>query len=1045
MTRLARLLWFRKDKKEWGNLRSSIGEIRERVRGGRYNCWEAIGPVGEVWTRLGPEIKVFVDDSCKPVPGLTFGIYMIGHTEDTARPKVLICSADSAGRKGIRKAIQESGILDGYPTIGLGDMARAPGLMAQEEIESIFQLELASDGETYVFSTSSDNAFGRRLFIPDRDGSSLRPATGGPMLYINGNIYQLTVGHAFLDIEGMTISGTESFNSDECDFDGQSDSEDMDTSINLPMADSSKCQSSNPTSCDSNDQDGNRNISNEQGSSSSPDRESLSSSLANDSSRDSGVDLSPENASAGNDEPQAKEPATAESLCRVGKLALLSETGARQSLDYGLVELEGKYRFGSNEIPYGPNNSQRFLQVRQAANIATGYVNTVTMTASSKFLSGKLCPTALYMWLSNQGTLQELYSVHLGGTLADGDCGAGVVDQATGHLYGHIVAGTAGSGVAYIVPAMQVFEDIVGRLGGSVRLEPETPADLSAKRTPRDPLRIVELGSKRYFSELEEAAEFNEAEMPATNAEPIASTPIPLTPETAIEIVEGQRQQHNIPSRLKARDSSKGLRSKFSFLRSNAATSKAELKGKGKELDDTALWTRNVSETRARYENDGGTSNHTFEERFFALPSTLQVQIIASLSVPDILCLRFASRHWHNLVSLNEVPIARSFLENNPVPTFVLSLYPRPNLRDINLHYIWGLWHRLSVASRLASVIAEWLAKEHFLRKEENDRLKFSPKKARMRRRLVPLLFLTFHFLEVYRGLQLKNPRGHGQSQLSKASNISYIEFKIMSMYDNETFLQAHQAFPLVVSFLRRIFRPPSYLGLLERSVRGYHSKPPPDHVLIAILCIGGLREVERFSRIEDYEARRMAVDEWYAAVAPEPITSGLKPHLLGTTFNRMQTKLTSFNSSEPHEYKPATISDNVSTLSNSGTWQGGRMASDYTSLIFDTSLASRAPMAPLPAQHVETLLLALPSLDNLWVPTAEALLLKRRVVKRRQDIKKYAEIESELVQEDTTVADRLFNDRSGHKAHQEDSTLTRGLIEELVFRDDEFSRLVGR
>jgi hypothetical protein len=64
-----------------------------------------------------------------------------------------------------------------------------------------------------------------------------------------------------------------------------------------------------------------------------------------------------------------------------------------------------------------------------------------------------------------------------------------------------------------------------------------------------------------------------------------------------------------------------------------------------------------------------------------------------------------------------------------------------------------------------------------------------------------------------------------------------------MSIYDNTTLLQVHQIFPLLVSSLCRKLMPPSYLGRIERSIRGYLREQPPDHVQAAILCIGGLRE----------------------------------------------------------------------------------------------------------------------------------------------------------------------------------------------------------
>jgi hypothetical protein len=1015
------------------------------VQNDRYKCWEAVGPVGEVWTRLGPEIKKFVDDSCKPVPGFTFGIYMIGDTEETAKPKILICSTDFRGRKGVRKAILESGILESYPPIGLGDMARAPGLMALEEIESTFPLDSALGDETYVLAASSDKAFGRRLFIPGRDGGSLRPATGGPILYINGNIYQLTVGHAFLGFDGLNTPRTQSSSSDECDFDGQSDSEDYDTSADLQMTDKSKRRSNNPAFHNGYGPDGDKSGFKSHDDPSSLDIESSSSTLANQSSRDSGVGLSPESASAGNDQSQIKEPATSQSLHRVSKLALLSETGAKQSLDYGLVELERKYRLGRNEIPYGPNSSKRFLQVRQAAKIGSGYVNVVTMTASSKFLSGKLCPTASYMWLSNQRTLQELYPVHLDGTLSDGDCGAGVVDQATGHLYGHIVAGTAGTGFAYIVLAIQVFEDIVDRCEGDVTLEPASPAHLSTKRRPIEPLRVVEFASKKYFSELKESTGSNGDETTLNKPAPIAPIPRSLMSKIDLMTAEGQFQQHKSPRRLKFRDPTKGFRSKIPILQPKALAAKPEGKGKGKEVGESAVWKGIAPEMRDLQEETGMTSFHTFEQRFFALPTDLQVQIIASLCVPDILRLRIASRNWHNLISLNEAPIARAFLEYNPGPRFALSLYPPPSPTEINLHYIYGLWHRLFVASKLSSVMAEWITEDHFLQREEEDRLKFLPRLGRMHRRLAPLLFIIFHFLEMYRDLHLKHPLGHSQSLLHEADKINPVEAQIMSMYDNEMFLQAHQVFPLVVSCLCRMLRPPSYLGRLERSFRGYHSQPPPDRVLVAILCIGGLREVERFSQIGGYEARRMAVDEWYSAVSREPIISGPQSHRLAASFNRMLSRLTPFSTSETSKGKTSSMPESVSAFSNSRDRHGGGTRSNCSDgPLFNKSLAAGPPMAPLPAEHIRLLLPDLPSLKHLWIQTAEALLLKRRVVERRQDIKKNAELLLDLVREGITNADRLFYERAEHSVIQEDAMLVRDSVEEFVFVDGGFSRLGG-
>jgi hypothetical protein len=54
------------------------------------------------------------------------------------------------------------------------------------------------------------------------------------------------------------------------------------------------------------------------------------------------------------------------------------------------------------------------------------------------------------------------------------------------------------------------------------------------------------------------------------------------------------------------------------------------------------------------------------------------------------------------------------------------------------------LWHRLSVASKLSAVIANWMINEHFVRKTKQQRLAFELLQARMSRRLVPLLSQSF-------------------------------------------------------------------------------------------------------------------------------------------------------------------------------------------------------------------------------------------------------------------------------------------------------------
>lgn len=64
-----------------------------------------------------------------------------------------------------------------------------------------------------------------------------------------------------------------------------------------------------------------------------------------------------------------------------------------------------------------------------------------------------------------------------------GDSGAWVVDEDTGDLYGHIVAGRPGGYHAYIIPAQKTFTDLEARLHCEVSLPEPSSIDLNTFRS----------------------------------------------------------------------------------------------------------------------------------------------------------------------------------------------------------------------------------------------------------------------------------------------------------------------------------------------------------------------------------------------------------------------------------------------------------------------------------------------------------------------------------------------------------------------------------
>ncbi|KAI3332162.1 F-box domain-containing protein [Xylariaceae sp. AK1471] len=387
-----------------------------------------------------------------------------------------------------------------------------------------------------------------------------------------------------------------------------------------------------------------------------------------------------------------------------------------------------------------------------------------------------------------------------------------------------------------------------------------------------------------------------------------------------------------------------------------------------------------------------------FDQLFSNLPSELKIQIIASLPLSDILSMRMASRSWHAMITHNESTITRYHLEHH-VPAYATRLYRPPEPSVMKLHYLCGIWHRLHVATKLSFLISERVTKEIFLRTTESQRIEFSPQFERMRRRLVPLLFTIFHFFETCRALHLEYIKEHGHGLRLEPYTMNPIELKVMNMYDDQTLLKVHQVFPLVVSSFCRRLRPPSYVGRVERSLRGYLRDKPEDEVYVTALCVGGLRQVERFWEVKGYNTRRAAVDTWYHSVTNGPVEHIPKPR---RGFMGLGRKKSSLNMGEGGRVAMDSPANGRERRGSDNSRRGSDVSTNsWKDFVFGTSLSAGVPMGPLSREHLQILLPDLPDLHSIWLPTAETLILDRGIVGRPQDIKRNGPALLDLIRED--------------------------------------------
>ncbi|KAH6990017.1 hypothetical protein EDB80DRAFT_729363 [Ilyonectria destructans] len=493
---LADRIGLRKEKFncEWANPRESIGDRLGDIQSGKYTCWKPVGRAREAWNAVRPRIKEYLDNFCQSnSSSVILEMYMIGKTEETASPTILICSSDRATRKNIRKTIRENKFLERYPGIGLGDTNELPDRRRVIRMAGLHSTRgsvhiVGADTETPDVYTFRDAkcVVGRQLFITT--GEHGRIATGGPIVWIQEKSYQLSVAHVLQPVHDIGNGSDGSSALDECSFDG--DSEMQEDAGDIPDQEVPGKWSNTPEELHSWSSD---DDSYSESSTSPQETDSRISTVPTTSdalSRMSAVsDYEMSLASHRSQPAQHLNAASTRvddmikrndhNLRHIGKITLTSNDSTQIDLDYALVELgESVEEHGS--IKFERDGVERCLQISQVAEIGLHDVDVVTQTASKGVLTGKLSATASYMRLPNSKTFQELFLVQLSDVLSAGDCGAGIISQTTGEFYGQVVAGTPGSGLAYVVPATQVIRDITERLELEVKLAP--PAATSRQR-----------------------------------------------------------------------------------------------------------------------------------------------------------------------------------------------------------------------------------------------------------------------------------------------------------------------------------------------------------------------------------------------------------------------------------------------------------------------------------------------------------------------------------------------------------------------------------
>lgn len=455
-TPLRRMTTFRRRCKD--SEQSCAREIDVSSRGLRKRAWWPCGPAMQRFDQeIAPEIEGLLKNADLGDADIYLRLYMIGRSPARSRPVIMVCCSNAQVRTRAEEAIRTSQIPQAYPEFALGASAlplEQPGLvfaLAGTSREAPMATPKARPGPL----TYSDPLVGRRLCVLHKATilPTFRLATAGAVIQLGGIHYQITTSHI---VDDAPASDPNPSDLNECHFDDTSDEEEgcMEDEGSLITLE----HDANVSSC---------------GRNSSP----VATNAHGHSARSDQGPILP------NLQPFGVQPGNACILRE--SLVHNSRDGPNPGLDYALVRLPvlgvtHNYR-RSNGITVRKGNKQRTMTLHVAAAIPTQEKRVIVVSASRGVTHGVLSPGAVYFRNATLPRFQKLYPLCLQDSISLGDSGSVVVDEESGHVYGHVVRGIPGTMTAYAVSITEVFEDLQQRTGFVVQLAPlAKPLDILA-------------------------------------------------------------------------------------------------------------------------------------------------------------------------------------------------------------------------------------------------------------------------------------------------------------------------------------------------------------------------------------------------------------------------------------------------------------------------------------------------------------------------------------------------------------------------------------
>ncbi|KAJ8120408.1 hypothetical protein O1611_g10374 [Lasiodiplodia mahajangana] len=443
----------------------------------KYPCWEAQGPVRDVFTKeIARKIKTCLEQ-CLPESNsfIGFSLFMVGKLPEKTKPTIMIVSDDKPRRRAAFQLVKSKNILVTYPGFELGhcsvaaefeDLRRlgsdstslTSSFGSIEDFEDFQYLTDEEEPGTEVLSLLSveacafetpDGKKPTRLYFhtsPKSHSHGSASATCGGLIQYRDEIYALTMAHAIHPTRHVPVTpelqSDSSSESDDFEITGMDDWDEDDEEDTKPLTATTSLGSKTSSELSDSEASLLRR----------PDSQ-LSSEITVSARVGTGPPvifeqdyIMYENEDDGYDEHSEEVPEICE---RIG-----SVVGVDQELDIAVIKTTLNISTtNSKGAPFAHQISDSFAEVDSSST------SIVIKTTHHLEIKGQRSPTPFYTRLPGSSNFLELYGVKLSTSVLPGDCGSWAFND-KGEFTGLVVAGNPETASCLLLPSERALGKI---------------------------------------------------------------------------------------------------------------------------------------------------------------------------------------------------------------------------------------------------------------------------------------------------------------------------------------------------------------------------------------------------------------------------------------------------------------------------------------------------------------------------------------------------------------------------------------------------------